>query len=177
LLEQKQILALPKLIMKEDSASNQELKNFFSNAGLWESEDLVSLDPCSCPPACRPTGISKFLYLPKWEDYYKNGNENVPNPLDQTSRKGKKSLRSLLSFTRDWLIGLLRIGFFAVLPAASILVLYTIPTSHKRLWAILGESVFLVCVLTVWNTWSREKRDILAYMTGYVASCPIICTW
>ena len=104
--------------------------------------------------------------MPKWEDYSKKYSKNVPNPLDQTSRTGRKSMRGLLSFTRDWLIGLLLIGFLAVLPAASILVLYTIPTSHKRLWAILGESVFLVCVLTVWNTWSREKRDILAYMTG-----------
>jgi hypothetical protein len=166
LLEQKQILALPKLTMKEDSASNQVLKNVFKNAGLWESEDFISLDPCSCPPVCRPKGINRFLYLPIWEDYFKKENKNLPNPLDQASRTGKKSLRSLLLFTKDCLVGLLLVGFFAVLPAASILVLYVIPTSHKRLWAILGESVFLVCVLTVWNTWSPEKRDILAYMTG-----------
>ena len=71
-------------------------------------------------------------------------------------------MRGLLSFIRDWLIGLLLVSFFAVLPAASILVLYAIPTSHRRLWAILVETAFLGCVLTVWNTWSREKRDILA---------------
>jgi hypothetical protein len=69
--EQKQNLAPPKLIVKEDSASNQVLKNLFSNAGLWESEDSVSLDPRSCPPACGLTGISRFLYLPIWEDYSK----------------------------------------------------------------------------------------------------------
>jgi hypothetical protein len=92
LLAQKQILALPKLIVKEHSASNQVLKDLFSNAGLWESEDFVFLDPCSCLLACRQTGISRFLYLPIWEDYSKKDNENVPNhPLDQTSRTDRKA--------------------------------------------------------------------------------------
>jgi hypothetical protein len=63
------------------------------------------------------------------------------------------------------LIGkLFLVGFLAVLPAASILVLYVIRTSHKRLWAILGETVFLACALTVLRP--IEKKDILAYMLG-----------
>ena len=82
------------------------LKNLFSNVGQWESEDSVSLDPCSCHPACRPTGISRFLYLPIWEDYSKKDDEKAPNPLDQTSRTGRKSMR-----------GLLLVDFFAVLPS------------------------------------------------------------
>jgi hypothetical protein len=131
LLEQKQILALPNLIIRDYSASNQVLKNLFSNAGLWESEDFVSLDPCFCPPACHPAGISRFLYLPIWEDYSKKDNENVPSALDQTLRTGRKSMGGLLSFIRDWLIGLPLAGFFALLPALSISVCFLLRTLFK----------------------------------------------
>jgi hypothetical protein len=61
---------------------------------------------------------------------------------DQTKTGGGKALAWL-----KWFWELFKMGFFAVLPAGFILVLYVIPTSHERLWTILGETVFLVCLI------------------------------
>ncbi len=112
MLEQKQILALSKLIIK-DSASGQVLKDLFSDAGLWETEDFVSLDPCSCPHVCRPTGISRFFYLPIWEDYSKKDNKNVPEPpRSNLENEQKKQERFALihqgfadRLAPDWFLG------------------------------------------------------------------------
>jgi hypothetical protein len=166
---------------------HQVFKEIFQNEGSWESEDFVSLDPCSCPPVCPPKGISRLLYWPKREDYGKRQEEKLIRAKEAREEakadgtiQGRKRRYIIL---KAWVLSALEpwrpllyalkvfgsfllVSFFAVLPAASILVLYVIPTSHERLWAILGESVFLVCALKVWNTWSSEKLDILAYMTG-----------
>jgi hypothetical protein len=158
------------------NAVSGDFNSVFKKNDLWESEDFVSLDPCSCPPTCPPKGASRLFNLPTWNNYQKKKEEeeeekvkNHPNEGENEGQK-KRSCRAMtvnrLGFTQEWLGSFLVAAFFAVLPAASILVLYVIPTSHKRLWAILGESVFLVCVLNLWNASTSEKLDILTYMVG-----------
>ena len=139
------------------SGDEEKFQGPFVEAGLWVSEDLVSLDPCACPPACAPNGIRWLLHLPTWDEYKKD--HALGNPVTLASR-------DVLGFASAWMGHFLLLGFFAMLPAASMLVLYAIPTARGRLWAILGESGFLVCALSVWGPHAKEKPNILTYMLG-----------
>jgi len=165
LLNQQKVLSLPKFTAKGASVSKQVVTNFinvFRDGDLWESEDFVSLDPRSSPPDRYPEGVGRLLSLLTWDDYKKEDAEVE----DADVRPTQRIRRARLAFALKWLGRFILAAFFAVLPTALIMVLYVIPTSHKRLWAILGESVFLVCALTVWKTKSSEKLDILTYMLG-----------
>jgi len=177
LLDQRQVLSMPKYTPKGPKAAMSEFNSFFRDQGLLEREDFVSLDPCSCLPVCPPRGVGWLLNLPSLKEYNKGEDKIVEGFDEDEPPPSRVSLKKRLRFNRKRLGRLFLASIFAMLPAASILVLYVIPTSHKRLWAILGESFILVCALTMWKTESSEKEtqklDIIMYMVG-IASVQVI---
>lgn len=141
LLEQRQVLGLP--TYKGDKKRDK-------NSSGRNEEDLVSLDHCTCPPDCPPKGINKVFTVP-------------PRPDKDPSYETKSNLEKAKAWL-EWYYSLFVMAFFSVLPAGFILVLYVIPTTHQRLWTILGETVFLISAIVY--SGELEKSELFSYMLG-----------
>ncbi|KAF9773131.1 hypothetical protein IL306_009103, partial [Fusarium sp. DS 682] len=124
---------------KSNGKSAENLEDLEKWEFRWDRRNFVSLDPCTCTPDCEPRGIRWLLTPPNW----------VPGKRPEAAAKF-----------------LLAILFLSVLPTASILVLFAIPSTWGRIGFIVGESA----VLVAWLVWvgdmdkAMAKKDIWTYM-------------
>jgi hypothetical protein len=106
---------------------------------------FVSLNPCACP--CPPAAMQRLLGF-------------LTRPTKSPSEKIKRVLIILL---------------LAIVPTASILVLFVIPSTYGRLGFIVGESLLLAVLLKPRGSKPNgepskneilDKADTLTYMLG-----------
>lgn len=146
ILEQRQIDGLPGPSKKSpDKNSKESIRDLRDIEDLWgEGIDFLSLDPCSCPPTCPPKGLLRFFSLA---------------PPREASPSGVLA----------WLAKVLLTMFLAMVPAASIAILYAIPTTYARLGAIVAEAAVLISGLALLILMDHDilgNQDILSFMVG-----------